>query len=176
MTPELRTNLTSGPAPILDFDGTLARLDVDWPGLRRRLDVRSIEDLWINANDRRWAEVTAAEVHAATVAHQVRTLDSLLAGVKYFAVLSNNSEVAVATFLDRFPDMRRRAAAVVGRETLGGPKSSFEVFESGYAHCLHALGRPLRPMYVGDQAYELEFAARLGAMAIDVASLGATNA
>ena len=35
-----------GRAPIVDFDGTLARLDVDWDGLRRSLGLGSLDDLW----------------------------------------------------------------------------------------------------------------------------------
>ena len=62
---------------------------------------------------------------------------------------------------------------VVGRRALGGPKTDFEVFSTGYA--------ALRPgrrggtgaaevTYVGDMRYELDYARRLGASAFDVTS------
>ncbi len=63
---------------------------------------------------------------------------------------------------------------VVGRRGLGGPKTTFDVFASGYRHCVDALGprRDGTPItYVGDMAYELEFARRLGAHTVAVDEL-----
>ena len=165
------TSLTAGRAPILDFDGTLARLAVPWQELKQSLGVRRVDDLWALGGDR-WGEVTTAEVNAALVASPVPAVWRLLEEVDQFAVLSNNSESAVRAFLARFPAVNSRAAVVVGRETLGGPKTRFEVFARGYARCLAAVGGAFPPTYVGDQLYELAFATRLGALVIDVASLG----
>jgi phosphoglycolate phosphatase-like HAD superfamily hydrolase len=167
--------LIAGRAPILDFDGTLARLEVPWSELRSRLGVNRIQDLWLSADDVRWAEVTEAEVDAAKVAEPMAELAGRLDDVDGFAILTSNSSDAVETFLERFPDLGARAVLVVGREILGGPKTSFEVFARGYAMCVEALGRPQPPTYIGDQPYELEFAKRLGATAINVATLGVTN-
>lgn len=170
------TSLTAGRAPILDFDGTLAQLEVEWSELRDKLGVRRIDDLWAAGADAHWAEVTAAEVEASRIAKPVPAVLLLLHDVERFAILSNNSELAVGAFLDRFPELRARAALVVGRETLGGPKTRFDIFERGYGRCLAAVGHPPQPTYIGDQAYELAFAQQLGADAVGVASLGGDDA
>ena len=162
----------TGRAPILDFDGTLAWLDVDWDGLRRRLGVTRIGDIW-KADDpeRGWAEVSAAETDAAATAQPVRPVLALIEDAANFAILSSNSVAAIGGFLERFPDLRARVAVVVGRETLEGPKSDFHVFERGYRRCLDALDNAEGVTYVGDQAYELDFAARLGAEVVDAKTL-----
>ncbi|HKW07140.1 MAG TPA: hypothetical protein VJS19_06165 [Candidatus Dormibacteraeota bacterium] len=162
----------TGRAPILDFDGTLARLDVDWDGLRRRLGVSRIGDIW-EADDpaRGWAEVSAAETEAAATAQPIQPVLALIEDAPHFAILSSNSVAAIGAFLDRFPELRERASPVVGRETLEGPKSDFHVFERGYKRCLEAFAPAERVTYVGDQAYELDFAARLGAEVIDAKTL-----
>ena len=63
--------------------------------------------------------------------------------------------------------------AIVGREALGGPKNNLSRFSDGFSHCAEATAR-LRGfrevVYVGDQAYELDFARSLGARAVDVSS------
>jgi hypothetical protein len=163
-----------GPAPILDFDGTIAVLAVDWAELRRRLDVRSLDDLWVR-DGADWDVVTRAEVGAAAtaepVAATVRSLDTVTA----FTVLTNNSEVAVREFLRRFDELGSRLAGVVGRETLGGSKRSPERFRLGFERCvaLTATARAGGPVvYVGDARYELKLAADLGARALDVGEIG----
>jgi phosphoglycolate phosphatase-like HAD superfamily hydrolase len=168
--------LTAGRASILDFDGTLAQLEVQWSELRHRLGVRRIDDLWAGGAGAHWSDVTAAEVEASTIAKPVPAVLRLLREVEHFAILSNNSELAVGAFLDRFPELAARAALVVGRETLGGPKTRFDIFERGYDRCVAAIGRPPQPTYIGDQSYELAFAEQLGADAVDVASLGGDDA
>ena len=35
-----------GLTPILDFDGTITELPVDWSSLRRQLGIHQIVDLW----------------------------------------------------------------------------------------------------------------------------------
>ena len=75
-----------GRAPIVDFDGTLARLDVDWDGLRRRLGLGSLNDLWETRGSRRdgwmddagWRAVTAAEIDAARDAEPVAPMVAAL--------------------------------------------------------------------------------------------------
>ena len=164
--------MIAGRAPILDFDGTLARLDVDWDGLRRQLGVARIGDLWEAGDSARgWADVTAAEVNAAAAADPVLPVLALIEDARHFAVLSSNSVDAVDVFLERFPTLGARAAVVVGRETLDGPKADFHVFERGYRKCVEALERAGGVAYIGDQAYELDFAARLGAVVIDAKTL-----
>ncbi|HVX21084.1 MAG TPA: hypothetical protein VHB02_07040 [Acidimicrobiales bacterium] len=162
-----------GHAPILDFDGTIARLDLDWEALRYRFAVARIDDLW-GGDPACWDVVTAAEVEAAGSAMPVGAVMTCLREVDAFAVLSNNSEAAIAHFMHRFPDVEARLALIVGRETLGGPKTDFDRFRRGLADCLAAT-RPQRSggpeLYFGDAAYELEFAAELGMVPVDVLEL-----
>lgn len=65
---------------------------------------------------------------------------------------------------------------VVGRRALGGPKTDFEIFSSGYARCRHAIvSNDAGPIaYIGDQTYELDFARALGAATFGVRDLDPT--
>lgn len=167
-------SLTAGHDPILDFDGTVTRLEVDWDDLRRKLGVHKIDDLWVSANDHAWAAVTAAEVAAAGRAVPMPAVSNLLTATDRFAILTSNSAEAVDAFFDRYPELQARVAVVIGREALGGPKTDFDVFERGFRACLATLGTD-HTTYIGDRPYELEFARRLGAEAVDVASLEASD-
>jgi Haloacid dehalogenase-like hydrolase len=161
-----------GHAPVIDFDGTLARLDVDWAGLRRRLRVQRIDDLWSKGAD--WGAVIDAEVSAASTAEVVTPLATILSTVRCFAVLTSNDAGAVRRFLSRFPELENRLTIVVGRRELGGPKTDFTVFELGVRQCLAAndlLSDGEQSVYVGDSAYELDFARRLGMRTVDVKDL-----
>jgi hypothetical protein len=162
-----------GPAPVLDFDGTIASLLVDWARLRATLGVESVDDLWCTRPDG-WSVVRDAELLAARRASPVRAIANVLDRVVGFAVLTSNSADAVEAFLSRWPAWAERTRAVIGREQLRGPKKSFERFREGFARCVEATrdargGGPV--VYVGDAAYELDFATRLGAVAIDVTQL-----
>jgi hypothetical protein len=161
-----------GLAPVLDFDGTLATLDVDWAGLRRRLNVDHIDDLWSRGGD--WNAVIDAEVSAASTAEAVTPVVTILSTVRCFAILTSNDARAVRRFLSRFPELVNRLTVVVGRRELGGPKTDFTLFEIGVRHCLAAndlLRDREQSVYVGDSAYELDFARRLGLKAVDVKDL-----
>lgn len=167
------TSSIVGPAPIVDFDGTLALLPLDWHALRERLGVRWIDDLWAGGEDG-WATVTEAECAAADVAPPVEPLVRLLSGAEAFAVLSANSEQAVRRFLDRFPDLSSRCRAIVGRESLGGSKRDPERFRSALDVCSEATAAERgggEVVYVGDMQWELDLAASLGARPVDVATL-----
>jgi phosphoglycolate phosphatase-like HAD superfamily hydrolase len=115
--------------------------------------------------------VSRAEEQAARVADVVPEMQAALTYTKSFAILSNNIESAVWRFLERFSDLGSRVGPVVGRETLGGPKNDFDVFARGFNICVEATA-PARSessiIYVGDMAYELAFARRLGARAIHI--------
>jgi FMN phosphatase YigB (HAD superfamily) len=161
-----------GPAPVLDFDGTIAQLEVNWFELRRQLNVAHIEDLWTRTDG--WSTVTNAEVEAATTAAPVRPVVSILSKVQCFAVLTSNDGRAVHRFVNRFPDLRNRLTIVVGREELGGPKTDLAIFSEGVQRCLaatdlHRDGE--QAVYVGDSSYELDFASQLGLKAVDVRDL-----
>ncbi len=161
-----------GPAPVLDFDGTIAQLDMDWIELRRQLNVDRIEDLWTGTRD--WSAVADAEVRAATTAAPVESVVAILSEVQVFAVLTSNDARAVHRFVDRFPDLKNRLAVVVGREELGGPKTDFALFNEGVQQCLTATAQHRngeQAVYVGDSPYELDFASRLGLKAVDVKDL-----
>jgi len=169
-----------GRAPIVDFDGTLARLGVDWDGLRARLGVTSLDELWTAANPagddggldgQAWRAVTEAEVAAARQAQPVGPVAAALARCAGFAVLTGNSQAAVDAFLDRQPELRCLCLTVAGRETLRGSKRDPAAFSRGFRRCVDATeqarqGDPL--VYVGDLAWELAAARQLGALAIDV--------
>lgn len=95
-------------------------------------------------------------------------------GVLAFAVLTNNAETAVSRFLER-QSLLDRVVAIVGRETLAGPKRDFRVFEEGLHRCTQATcdarnGESV--VYVGDMDYELDYARRLGASAFHVSLFG----
>ena len=103
-----------GRAPIVDFDGTLARLGVDWDGLRARLGITSLDELWTTEagaggggelEGEAWRAVTEAEVAAARQAQPVDLMVSALARCEGFAVLTGNSQAAVDAFLDRRPEL-----------------------------------------------------------------------
>jgi phosphoglycolate phosphatase-like HAD superfamily hydrolase len=167
-------NSIVGPAPISDFDGTLARLGVPWDAVRAELGVAHIGDLWKDRAPESWALVSRAEEEAARVADVVPEMQMALQDARSFAILTSNSEGAVWRFLDRFTALASRVQLVVGRETLGGPKSDFDVFARGFAACVDATASTRRNspvVYVGDTIYELKFAQRLGARTIDIESL-----
>jgi phosphoglycolate phosphatase-like HAD superfamily hydrolase len=166
-----------GVAVVSDFDGTLARLDLAWPALRETLAVARIDDLWQDPDSPRWDAVTRAEVEAARTAAPVPFVMHALSSVPAIAVLTSNDEAAVETFLDRWPDLRSRVRAVVGRRALGGPKTNFEIFSAGYATCLRAIGAKDRSRiaYIGDSEYELDFARSLGADTYGVSDLEAAT-
>jgi phosphoglycolate phosphatase-like HAD superfamily hydrolase len=160
-------------AVISDFDGTLAQLDISWQSLRESLSVARIEELWKDPDMQRWEAVARAEIEAARAASPVPSVVRALAPVADIAVLTSNDEGAVEAFLDRWPELGSRVRVVVGRRTLAGPKTDFEIFSSGYAKCLRAIEvlDPAGSVYVGDQEYELDFARRLGAGTVGVHEL-----
>lgn len=161
----------TGRVLVLDFDGTLAQLEIPWDELRDASGVERIVELWSRGDDA-WAPVTDAELRAAAVAEPVLPTIRLAEGSAQVAILTNNSERAVQVFLGRFPALAERVVVVVGREGLAGPKTDFDVFSRGLTRCLEELG-DAAVTYVGDMEYELDFARRLGVEAIDVQEVGA---
>lgn len=163
-----------GRAPVADFDGTLAVLRVPWDDAKATLGLDHVEDLWLRADQSGWAMIDELEAEAARVADPVRAVEQALASARAFAILTSNSERAVHVFLERFPALAERVVAVVGRETLRGPKTDPDVFERGFRQCVAATAEARGPdpvVYVGDRPYELELARRFGADARDVGAL-----
>lgn len=168
------TSSILGPAPIVDFDGTITVLPVDWDALRARLHVDVVVRLWDSDRPDGWSVVRDAEVEAARHAAPITAVQRLLERSAEFAVLTSNSEDAVAAFLERFPTLKSRVAVVVGRETLAGPKSDYEVFRRGFTKCVAATEAARADghvVYAGDADWELEFARKLGAEAVDARTL-----
>ena len=164
--------MTLGLAPVLDFDGTLTHLEVDWVGLRQQLGVERIDDLWWQKYN--WEEVTEAEVRAAETAELITPVAAKLLTINSFAILTSNSSDAVHRFLERFPLLEQRLAIVVGRDELGGPKTEFDSFRVGVTKCLtatHPVGNGEQTTYLGDSPFELDFARRLGLKVLDVSQL-----
>jgi phosphoglycolate phosphatase-like HAD superfamily hydrolase len=163
-----------GPAPIVDFDGTLADLPVAWDELRTQLHVDRIAQLWQSDNPEAWAIIRRAEVEAALRATPFESVRAPLQHSATFAVLTSNSEDAVTNFLGRFPSLEARVAVVVGRETLAGPKRDYEVFKRGFDRCVTATASARADgvvVYVGNTDWELDFARRLGADVVDARGL-----
>ena len=168
------TPSTLGPAPIVDFDGTITHLAVPWGDLRAQLRVDRIEQLWESENADAWAIVREAEIEAALFATPLEPVRARLEKASVFAVLTSNAEDAVAGFLRRFAALESRVSVVVGRETLAGPKHNYEVFQHGFLKCVNATASARageQIVYAGDADWELDFAQRLGAEAIDVHGL-----
>jgi phosphoglycolate phosphatase-like HAD superfamily hydrolase len=164
--------LTAGHALITDFDGTLADLPVDWRLLRSQHEVASILDLW-EGGLAAWQSVALAECVVAGNAPQVSPGHALALGALSCAILTNNSEFAVRRYLTRYPDLEEKVCAVIGRETLKGPKNDEACFIRGYRSCLEAIssqlkGPPARTAYLGDQDYELGYARKLATRVIDM--------
>ena len=162
-----------GPAPIIDFDGTLARLEIDWAGLRAQLGISSINDLW-SRDDPDWEYVTATEVRASTQASIVTKTADALEHSPAFSILTANSERAVDEFLRRCPQLSSHVAVVVGRETLAGPKLDPDCFHRGFARCSDATAAARGDgdlVYLGDDPRELALARNEGAIVYDVADL-----
>jgi phosphoglycolate phosphatase-like HAD superfamily hydrolase len=167
-----------GPAPVVDFDGTLACLNVPWDDLRTRLEVDRISQLWDGEDHDAWSIVRDAEIEAADHAKPFEPVRAGLERASTFAVLTSNSEDAVAHFLAKFTSLESSVAVIVGRETLAGPKHDYDVFERGFTRCVTATATARGDqdvVYVGDTDWELDFARRLGAQSIDARELNTNS-
>jgi phosphoglycolate phosphatase-like HAD superfamily hydrolase len=161
-----------GRVPIVDFDGTMAYLPIDWAALRRQLGVGSINELWTGADGGAgWATVTAAELAATTHARPIAITLEALAAASGFVVVTDNDESVVSTFLARYPWLAAKVLAVLGRRYHGGPKRDPEVFARAFrmaSELIRRTGSDQPIVYCGDQDYELAFAISLGAQAVRV--------
>lgn len=165
--------MIDGHALICDLDGTLTVLDVDWAGLRARYGVETLDALW-NDGIGAWSVVRESEIAAAGRAAPRDDVVAELPASAEIAILTNNSEDAARAFLARQPALAAMTRAVVGRETLRAPKTDARTFRLGFDACRKALATPAGgPVtYLGDQDYELAFAAELGATVVDARTLG----
>lgn len=153
---------------IFDFDGTLTNLNIDWVELRAKLNISSIEEIWsFNKNEREtaWSLVSEAEVKAIEFADPISSVVSLLKNLD-FAILTNNSELAVSIFLAK-QDLSFSNQQIIGRTWLGNSKRNFEKFSQAVKHILREKPEKLKSpngkvAYFGDSDYELEFSYLIG--------------
>lgn len=151
---------------VIDFDGTLSFLDIDWEGLRADLGVERLSDLWGDFAPS-WDAVTAAEIASARTSVPNQTLIDYLQQFEFVAVLSNNSERSIRVFLERFQGLE--SYRVYGREYLQGPKQNWKVFSRAIHTIVEQTSlRKSSLIYLGDSDYELEFAQRLGISSLRV--------
>jgi phosphoglycolate phosphatase-like HAD superfamily hydrolase len=162
---------TTGRVLITDFDGTLVKLAVDWPALRARLGVQRIRDVVTRGDPQLLHTLAAAEREGAIAGQPVEPALAFVRSFDRYAVLSDNSEIAIDAYLSGYPEIRARCDVMVGRESLGGPKSERDHFVDGLEICRRALGGGEHVVYLGDTAHELAFARELGLETIDVATL-----
>jgi hypothetical protein len=157
-----------GPNPIVDFDGTMAYLPVDWAALRRQLRVASMSELWERSDDAAWTAVAAAEVAATALARPIAATVQALEASQGFVVVTDNDESAVAAFLGVHPVLADKAVAVLGRRFHGGPKRDADVFARALRTAVDLLPAGDEVVYCGDQDYELAFARAMGARPVRV--------
>lgn len=161
----------AGRALVTDFDGTLTELAVDWAAIRRDLGISRIGELWRRGIEA-FAPLTAAEVDGARDGIDRGGAMAFARTFETFAVLTDNSELAVQAFFERNPELQRRCVCVAGRESLAGTKHRRSVFRRGAAACLEALGVATGDcVYLGDHPTELAYAAELGFRVVDAAAL-----
>ena len=160
-------------ALITDFDGTLVRLAVDWPALRRRLGVSAIADAVQRGDAESLVLIAAAEGDGAVHGERVASAIDFVLRFPAFAVMTQNSESAVHAFFDQNAPLRQRCVAVLGREQHGQRKQDVAVFAELVERCVPLLeaSGTTEITYLGDQAYELDAARSLGLRAVDVATL-----
>ena len=169
-----------GPAPVVDFDQTLARLELPWPKLRRAVGVtESIDELWSRPDSGGWDIVTEAEVAAASLAEPVMEVLLPLEDALAVAILTSNSRScgprvpgpvrAARSSRQRGRRARdpRRAEARLRRRSRVGSRCCVDASSAARGD------EPV--VYVGDADYELEFARRLGVHAVAVADLEQTE-
>lgn len=169
----MAADLGSFDLVISDFDGTLCHLNVDWESVRQRFQMSSVEEGWTltgSERDEFWDFVTREEVQAVKDSEPVDRVVAWLESARIIVVLTNNSEVAVHEFLRRSDmSLAAKVVGVVGRETLRGSKRRQEVFTTAINECCSFVSGadPSKILYVGDMAYELEYASELGLLVSD---------
>ena len=85
-------NLKEIDFAIFDFDGTLVNLMVDWGGIRGKLKLDSIENIWDLPSEEQaaaWKYVSEAELEGVSLLNLIETSVSILRSLD-FAVLTNN--------------------------------------------------------------------------------------
>ena len=168
--PVARTPSSITLPAIVDFDGTLVTtLDIDWGALAAKLRAPTILE---QHTPRCWATLRDAELVALTKAKVNDALvERLSAAGGKFAILTNNSEDTVRTFLAMRPKLAKNCVLVIGRESLPDSKENQVVWRAAVRKCKRALGIRLGEpwSYVGDSGYELRYARAAGARVWQIA-------
>jgi phosphoglycolate phosphatase-like HAD superfamily hydrolase len=160
---------------IFDFDGTLTDLNVDWVSLKKEISVTRISDLWdFGLAEKQNALSIISDIELKGTKSKLNFDRRKFERFSKFAILTNNSEKTVEYFFEllnlshKWP--RLDPALVVGRETLQGSKEVQEVFQSGIRLIFETLHikNASDCCYIGDQNYELSYAAKFGLRAIDI--------
>ena len=158
---------------IFDFDGTLTNLDVDWVALKRAISVTRISELWdFQSPQRDDAFSIVSDFELMGMKSKLNFDRSKFQTFSQFAIMTNNSERTVNHFFEilnlehKWPPLD--PTLVVGRETLRGPKEIEEVFQAGIRMIFDTfqVTNASDCCYIGDQNYELNYAAKFGLRAI----------
>lgn len=158
---------------IVDLDGTLMNLDVNWAQVRKELEVISVGELWSWPLQKRrcgWRILDAYESDAASRATLNQSALAIIKDYGSWSLLTNNGHrvaCMVEQMVHRFSPCRR-ASVIQSRESLQGPKESFPLFSKAIGN-VRAVTGTNHLSYLGDQDYELSYATRLGLEAIRAA-------
>ena len=160
---------------IFDFDGTLTDLNVDWVSLKKKISVTRISELWdFELAEKQNAFSIISDFELKGTKSELNFDRRKFERFSKFAILTNNSEKTVEYFFEllnlehKWPQLD--PVLVVGRETLQGPKEIQDVFQSGIRLIFETLQieNAFDCCYIGDQKYELSYAAKFGLRAIDI--------
>ena len=163
---------------ILDFDGTITDLEVNWEEVRNCLGVSRISDVWrYDANSRIRLLNKITEFELKGVRQELKLPVALINSFDSYYIISNNSELAINSFYYGLETNERlklkRPTMVVAREKLQGPKEDFSIFKKWIETilCNYADKPRSKLSYIGDQQYELDYSELLGIQPIHVSRL-----
>jgi phosphoglycolate phosphatase-like HAD superfamily hydrolase len=146
---------------ILDFDGTLTHLSVDWSSLRNIIGLERLSDYFkLPKLEQDYVLETISKTEYAGLVNGSLIDISILEKCESWSVLTNNCEETVWSFIER-ERISKKPIMVLGRESLGGPKEDFTVFTRAI-ELITAIYQRHEALYVGDSDYEIQFAKRLG--------------
>lgn len=153
---------------IVDFDGTLINLRVDWGHLRRSLGVKSISELWNISGESQWDTVTTAEIEAVETSEINTQLIKSLQNFSQVAILSNNSNYSIKNALLRI-ESDSKDWLIFGRESIEGPKEDWGLFNRVVRKITEQWMCSLNEVvYFGDSKYEIDYAQVLGLKVVPV--------
>ncbi len=160
---------------IFDFDGTLTNLNVDWIALKREISITRISEVWnFQRTQKSKALSIISDFELKGTKNKLNFDRKKFERFSQFAVMTNNSEKTVDFFFEMlnldYNWPRLNPTLVVGRETLQGPKEIETLFQSGIQLIFDSwqVKNTSFCCYIGDQNYELRYAAKFGLRAINI--------